>query len=148
MEAKFSTSNQQEFHQEVEKYIGKTKYNEGHEQIVPLHPRIGKGQIRHFEFNSGLGLTIQDYFTQENITLETEVNFPFFGFCWVISGCSNYKVNYQLADKNFKFRPQQQIISYSNNLQCTYELEKNKKVSMVGLSLDAYLHNCYLQDLQ
>ena len=135
MKAFFSVSNQQEFYNELQKKIGTDYYFDGFESYIKIHPRIGKGKIHSFQFDSGLELQIQEYFPQEPIVLATEIKYSYLGVCWVICGYSNYIIQ----DQDFLLKPQQSVIFHGNDIRGVFEMNANHKVAFVGLSLARYL---------
>ncbi|MEL7039784.1 MAG: AraC family transcriptional regulator [Cyanobacteria bacterium J06592_8] len=136
MKAFFSVSNQQEFYRELQQKIGSSYYSDGFESCIKIHPRIGKGQIYNFQFDSGLELQIQEYFTQEPIVLAADIQYCCLGLCWVICGYSNYT----LEKQDYNLKPQQSMILYGNEISGIFEMGANQRVAFVGLSLENYLN--------
>lgn len=136
MKAYFSINNQQEFYSELQQKIGTSYYFDSFERCIEIHPEIGRGKIRSFQFASGLELHIQEYLTKEPVLLELDINYSTLGLGWVISGHSNFS----LKNQDFCLKPQDNIVTYSNNIYGSFEMVANKRVVIIELSLERYIN--------
>ncbi|MEM9818914.1 MAG: AraC family transcriptional regulator [Cyanobacteria bacterium P01_D01_bin.6] len=130
----FSVSNQQELHNEMAQKIGTDRYCDGFESYIKVHPRIGKGEIYLFQFNSGLELRIHEYLLQEPTILGAEFKYFCLSLCWVICGHSNYT----LQNWDFALQPQQNIFSYGNDISGAVKMNAGHKIVFVELGLEKY----------
>ncbi|MGD1918866.1 MAG: helix-turn-helix transcriptional regulator [Pleurocapsa sp.] len=134
MKLSLSISNQQDFYSELEEKLGASITSDGFESCLEMPPQIGKGKTRTFHFASGLKLYVQENFTNESISLETELNYLSLVMSWIVRG----NANFALGNRDFHFAPGNHLLCYFKDIDGRLELAANEPVVMVDLALESY----------